>query len=85
MPMAQPLLDPVDRPPWWRDRRVIPWLVQGGVALLLLVLIAFLLGNLVHNLTARGMLLSWRWLGEPAGFDIAETLLPFDAGLPYWR
>jgi general L-amino acid transport system permease protein len=31
------------------------------------------------------MLLSWRWLGEPAGFDIAETLLPFDAGLPYWR
>jgi len=39
---------------------VIPWLVQGVVALLLLVLIAFLLG-------------------------IAETLLPFDAGLPYWR
>jgi hypothetical protein len=28
------------------------------VALLLLVLIAFLLGNLVRNLTARGMLLS---------------------------
>ena len=85
MPMAQPSRDPVDRPPWWRDRRVIPWLVQGVVALLLLVLIAFLLGNLVRNLTARGMLLSWRWLGEPAGFDIAETLLPFDAGLPYWR
>jgi general L-amino acid transport system permease protein len=85
MPMPQPLHEPADRPPWWRDRRVIPWLVQGVVALLLLILIAFLLGNLVHNLTARGMLLSWRWLGEPAGFDISETLLPFDAGLPYWR
>ena len=50
-----------------------------------LVLVAFLLGNLVHNLTAAGLLLSWRWLGNPAGFDISETLLPYDASLPYWR
>jgi general L-amino acid transport system permease protein len=85
MPESQALLDPAHRPPWWRDRRVIPWLVQGVVALVLLVLIAFLLGNLIHNLTTRGMLLSWRWLGAPAGFDISESLLPFDASLPYWR
>lgn len=71
--------------PWWRDRRLIPWLVQGGLALLVLVLVAFLLGNLVRNLTAAGLLLSWQWLGHPAGFDVAETLLPFDAGMPYWR
>jgi len=71
--------------PWWRNRRLIPWLVQGGVGLVLLVLIAFLLGNLVRNLTAAGLLLSWDWLDNPAGFDISETLLPFDAGLPYWR
>jgi general L-amino acid transport system permease protein len=64
---------------------VIPWLVQGGVALLVLSVMAFLLGNLVHNLTARGLLLSWRWLGQPAGFDISETVLPFDASMPYWR
>lgn len=71
--------------PWWRNRRLIPWLVQGSVGLLLLVLIAFLLGNLVRNLTAAGLLLSWGWLDNPAGFDVSETLLPFDAGLPYWR
>jgi general L-amino acid transport system permease protein len=71
--------------PWWRDRRVLPWLVQAAVGLVLLVLVAFLLGNLVRNLTAAGLLLSWRWLNQPAGFDISETLLPFDAGLPYWR
>jgi general L-amino acid transport system permease protein len=71
--------------PWWRNRRLIPWLVQGGVGLALLVLIAFLLGNLVRNLTAAGLLLSWGWLDNPAGFDVSETLLPFDAGLPYWR
>ena len=71
--------------PWWRNRRLIPWLVQGAVGLVLLVLIAFLLGNLVRNLTAAGLLLSWGWLDNPAGFDVSETLLPFDAGLPYWR
>jgi general L-amino acid transport system permease protein len=71
--------------PWWRNRRLIPWLVQAAVGLVLLVLIAFLLGNLVRNLTAAGLLLSWGWLDNPAGFDVSETLLPFDAGLPYWR
>ena len=71
--------------PWWRDRRVLPWLVQALVGLVVLVLIAFLLGNLVRNLTAAGLLLSWRWLGQPAGFDIGESVLPFGAELPYWR
>lgn len=71
--------------PWWRDRRVIPWIVQGTVALAVLLVVAFLFTNLVRNLTAAGLLLSWRWLNTPAGFDIAETLLPFDAGMPYWR
>jgi general L-amino acid transport system permease protein len=55
------------------------------VALVIGVVVAFLLTNLLLNLTARGMLLSWSWLGQPAGFDLAETILPFDASLPYWR
>ena len=71
--------------PWWRNRRLIPWLVQAAVGLSVLVVIAFLVGNLVRNLTAAGLLLSWGWLDNPSGFDIAETFLPFDAGLPYWR
>jgi len=72
-------------PPWWRDRRVVPWLVQAAVGLVVLLLIAFLLGNLVRNLSAAGLLLTWRWLSQPAGFDLAESILPFDASLPYWR
>lgn len=71
--------------PWWRNRRLIPWLVQAAVGLLLLVVVAFLLGNLVRNLTAAGLLLSWSWLDNPAGFDVSETLIPFRADLPYWR
>jgi len=72
-------------PPWWRNRRYLPWLFQGVVALAVGVVVAFLLTNLLLNLTARGLLLSWSWLGQPAGFDLAETILPFDASLPYWR
>ncbi|SBO42740.1 ABC transporter permease subunit [Cyanobium sp. NIES-981] len=71
--------------PWWRNRRLLPWLLQAAVALVVLVLIAFLLGNLIRNLTAAGLLLTWRWLGQPASFDISETTLPFNAALPYWR
>jgi general L-amino acid transport system permease protein len=71
--------------PWWRNRRVLPWVVQGAVGLVVLLLIAFLMGNLVRNLSAAGLLLTWRWLGQPAGFDIAESVIPFHAGLPYWR
>jgi general L-amino acid transport system permease protein len=71
--------------PWWRNRRYLPWLVQGAVALVVGVVVAFLLTNLLLNLTSRGLLLSWSWLGQPAGFDMAETILPFDASLPYWR
>ncbi|MEA5441991.1 ABC transporter permease subunit [Cyanobium gracile] len=76
---------PAPKPPWWRDRRVVPWVVQAVVGLLVLLLIAFLMGNLIRNLTAAGLLLSWRWLQQPAGFDISESVLPFNAQLPYWR
>ncbi|MBU6250512.1 MAG: ABC transporter permease subunit [Cyanobacteria bacterium REEB417] len=71
--------------PWWRNRRLLPLLVQATVGLVVLVTIAYLLGNLVRNLSAAGLLLSWRWLNLPAGFDISESLLPFNAELPYWR
>ena len=71
--------------PWWRNKRLLPLVLQGAVGLVILVVIALLLGNLVRNLTAAGLLLSWRWLNLPAGFDVSETLLPFNAELPYWR
>ena len=83
--MAPAPVQPAAVTPWWRNRRLTPWLVQAAAGLVVLVVVAFLLGNLVRNLTAAGLLLSWGWLDNPSGFDIAETLLPFNAGLPYWR
>ena len=83
--MAPAPVQPASVTPWWRNRRLIPWFVQASAGLVLLVVVAFLVGNLVRNLTAAGLLLSWGWLDNPSGFDIAETFLPFNAGLPYWR
>ena len=71
------------RLPWWRNRRLLPWLVQATVGLVVLVVVAFLVSNLVRNLTAAGLLLTWSWLSNPAGFDIAESSIPFSASQPY--
>ena len=40
-------------------------------------------GNLVRNLAAAGLLLTWQ-IGNPAGFDVAGSWLPFSAEQPYW-
>lgn len=71
--------------PWWRNQRQLPWFVQGCGGLVLLVLLCFLLSNLIHNLSAAGLLLSWRWLGTPAGFDLGESWIGFNASQSYWQ
>ncbi|MEY3768148.1 MAG: ABC-type permease for basic amino acid and glutamine, partial [Cyanobacteriota bacterium] len=54
---ASPLPAAAPPIPWWRNRRLLPWLLQAGVGLIVLVLVAFLVSNLVRNLTAAGLLL----------------------------
>ncbi len=71
--------------PWWRDSRKLGWLVQAAVGLGLLLVVALLLSNLEHNLTRAGLRLTLGWLNQPAGFDIAETLLPYRASDSYGR
>ena len=78
-----PSLRPAATTPWWRNRRVVPFAVQAAAGLVVLVVVAFLLGNLVRNLTAAGLLLSWGWLDNPARFDLAESSIPFSASQPY--
>ena len=82
LPLRTVAVKPVAITPWWRNRRLVPFVVQPLVGLVVLVLVAFLVGNLVRNLTAAGLLLSWSWLDNPAGFDIAESSIPFSASQP---
>ena len=71
--------------PWWRDNRKLGWLIQLIAGLFLLLAIALLLGNLERNLARAGLRLTLGWLNQPAGFDIAETLLPYRASDSYGR
>ena len=71
--------------PWWRDKRKLGWLIQLVAGLFLLLAIALLLGNLERNLARAGLRLTLGWLNQPAGFDIAETLLPYRASDSYGR
>ncbi|NBQ18274.1 MAG: ABC transporter permease subunit [Synechococcaceae bacterium WBB_32_011] len=69
--------------PWWRDNRKLGWLIQLVAGLFILFAIALLLGNLERNLARAGLQLTLGWLNQPAGFDIAETLLPYRASDSY--
>lgn len=76
---------PLIQVPWWRDNRKLGWLIQLVAGLFLLLAIALLLGNLERNLARAGLRLTLGWLNQPAGFDIAETLLPYRASDSYGR
>lgn len=69
----------------WRSRRVRA-LVYQVIALALIALgLWFLAHNTLENMRARGIQSGFSFLLQPAGFDIGETLLPYDAMDPYWR
>lgn len=45
----------------------------------------FLAANTLHNMQVRGIQSGFDFLKGPAGFDIGESLYPFDSGQPYWQ
>lgn len=48
------------------------------IALVILIFAIYWLGlNLINNLRAAGLNISWAFLGEPAGYDINQTLIPY--------
>lgn len=53
------------------------WLLQLGVALVLLTVMGVLINNLTVNLIRTGLGLSFEWLGRPAGFALSEHAAPY--------
>lgn len=58
---------------------------QAGIVLAVLAVLGYLAWNTVHNLRARGIPSGFDFLWEPAGFDLSESVVPFDADRPYWQ
>jgi general L-amino acid transport system permease protein len=69
----------------WHSRRVRALAFQIGLLVLLAVLLAWLFSNTLVNMRARGIQSGFDFLWSTAGFDIGESLIPFDADQPYWR
>ena len=56
------------------------------IALILLIFaMAYLGWNLVQNLAAAGLNISYDFLGEPAGYDINQTLIDYNSQSTHWR
>ncbi|WP_323763693.1 ABC transporter permease subunit [Marinovum sp.] len=56
------------------------------IALILLIFAMAYLGlNLVQNLAAAGLNISYDFLGEPAGYDINQTLIDYNSQSSHWR
>ena len=45
----------------------------------------WLASNTMHNMQVRGIQSGFDFLKGPAGFDIGESLFPFDSAEPYWQ
>jgi general L-amino acid transport system permease protein len=45
----------------------------------------FLAHNTLENMRVRGIQSGFDFLGQPAGFDIGETLMPYESSDPYWK
>ncbi len=73
----------------WRAReRARRWrelLLQGGLALLLVLLVAAFAQNVGANLAARQIKSGFGFLADPAGFNVGEVLFDFSARDSYLR
>ena len=81
----------MNRPPprrraWsWRSQAFRGLIYQLLAVLVIGVALWFLAHNTLENMRARGIQSGFGFLAQPAGFDIGESLVPYDALDPYWK
>ncbi|WP_272009642.1 amino acid ABC transporter permease [Roseovarius sp. ZX-A-9] len=65
------------------DKRYRSLTFQAIALILLISVFAYLGSNLMANLAAAGLNISYSFLGDPAGYDINQTLIPYDSQSPH--
>ncbi|MDI6769961.1 MAG: ABC transporter permease subunit [Anaerolineales bacterium] len=71
--------------PFWRDERVLNAAAQVISAVIVIGLVYWMIVNFMEITRQRGMLLSYQFLKEPAGFPIAESSIPYDPTMSFGR
>ncbi|MFP7570067.1 amino acid ABC transporter permease [Marivita sp. S2033] len=67
------------------DKRYRSYTFQFVALVLLILAMAYLGSNLVENLRTAGLNISYEFLGEPAGYDINQTLISYTSQSSHWR
>jgi general L-amino acid transport system permease protein len=67
------------------DTRYRSYTFQFVALILLIMAFAYLGYNLLANLRAAGLNISYNFLGEPAGYDINQTLIPYPSQSTHWQ
>jgi general L-amino acid transport system permease protein len=77
---------PAPRREWSLRSRAVRGILYQVLALGLVVLVGwFLAHNTLENMRVRGIQSGFDFLGQPAGFDIGETLIPYESTDGYWK
>jgi general L-amino acid transport system permease protein len=86
MSQALPGRAPPKRRDWsWRSQ-AFRGLVYQIVAVALIALgVWYLAHNTLLNMAARGIQSGFGFLAQPAGFDIGESMIPYDSLDAYWK
>jgi general L-amino acid transport system permease protein len=69
----------------WRNRGTRRVVYQLLLLALLVGVVAWMVHNTLGNMRARGIQSGFGFLAGTAGFDISETLIPYESTDPYWR
>lgn len=71
---------------FWRDAKILGWITQVLTFLVVAGVLYFLWYNMVTELrNQRGIAFTYNWLGQTAGFDVSESLIPYDRSYTYGR
>lgn len=69
----------------WRSQALRSLTYQVLLLVLCTGSVWYLAHNTLANMNARGIQSGWDFLTDAAGFDISETLIPYDTFDPYWK
>jgi general L-amino acid transport system permease protein len=77
---------PAPRRDWTLRSRAVRGVLYQLLAIGAVVLAGwFLAHNTLENMRARGIQSGFDFLAQPAGFDIGETLMPYESNDAYWK
>ncbi|HIP95260.1 MAG TPA: amino acid ABC transporter permease, partial [Leucothrix sp.] len=73
------------KPPIWNDPKYRAMFFQILLISALAYFFYSIIQNTLDNMTARGVSTGFGFMSEPAGFDILQTLIPFDSTYSFGR